>query len=101
MQYKKLSALLREITSKNNGDFYCLSWLHSFRTKNKIESHKKVCVNKDFCGAVIPSEDTKIFKFNQYQKSDKTSFTIHVDLESLIKKRMDLKIILKNHLQQK
>ena len=101
MQYKKLSALLREITSKNNGDFYCLSWLHSFRTKNKIESHKKVCVNKDFCGAAIPSEDTKIFKFNQYQKSDKTAFTIHADLESLIKKRMDLKIILKNHLQQK
>ena len=30
---KKLSALLREVTSKNNGDFYCLNSLHSFRTK--------------------------------------------------------------------
>ena len=46
---KKLSALLRETTSKNNGGFYCLNCLHSFRTKNKLESHKKVCKNKDFC----------------------------------------------------
>ena len=31
---KKLSTLLRGITSKNNGDFYCLNRIHSFRTKN-------------------------------------------------------------------
>ena len=43
---KKLSALLRGITSKNNGDFYCLSYLHSFR--KKIESHEKVCETKIF-----------------------------------------------------
>ena len=30
---KKLSALLMEIAYKNNGDFYCLDCLHSFRTK--------------------------------------------------------------------
>ena len=30
---KTLSALLRGITSKNNGDFYCLNCLNSFRTK--------------------------------------------------------------------
>ena len=33
---KKLSALLRGTTSKNNGDFYCLNYLDSFRTKNKL-----------------------------------------------------------------
>ena len=37
---KKLSALLRGITSKNNGDFYCLSYLHSFR-KKKLNLMKK------------------------------------------------------------
>ena len=42
---KKLSALLREITSKNQADFYCLGCFHSFGTKNKRESHKKVCEN--------------------------------------------------------
>ena len=30
---KPLSALLRVITSKNNGGVYCLNCLHSFRTK--------------------------------------------------------------------
>ena len=32
---KKLSALLRGITSTNNGNFYCLNCLHSFRTKKQ------------------------------------------------------------------
>ena len=74
---KKVSALLRGITSNNNGDFYCLNCLHSFRTKNKPESHKKVCENKDFCDVNMPSEDTKILEFNQYQKCDKTPFIIY------------------------
>ena len=34
----------------------------------------------------MPSEDTKIFEFNQYQISDKGPFIIYTDLESLIKK---------------
>ena len=33
----KLSASLRKTT--NNGDFYCLNCLHSFRSKNKLVSH--------------------------------------------------------------
>ena len=63
---KNLSALLREITSKHHGDFYCCNCLHFFVTKNKRESHKKVCKNKDFCNIVMSSEDTKILEFNQY-----------------------------------
>ena len=39
---------LIEITLKYQGDFYCLNYLHSFRTKNKLESHKKVCENVRF-----------------------------------------------------
>ena len=45
----KLSTLLRGITSKHHVNFYCLNFLHSFATKSKRESHKKVCENKDFC----------------------------------------------------
>ena len=52
---KKLSALLRGITSKHQGDFYCLNCLHSFATKNKLKSHEKVCKNKEFCGIVLPT----------------------------------------------
>ena len=45
---KELSALFRGITSKHYGDSYCLNSFHSFRTKKKLQSHKKVCENKDF-----------------------------------------------------
>ena len=69
---KITSALLSVITSKINRDFYCLDCLHSFETKIRLDSNKKVCENKDFCDFVMPSEDTKISEFNQYQKSDKT-----------------------------
>ena len=34
----KLSVSLRKTTT-NNGDFYCLNCLHSFRLKNKLVSH--------------------------------------------------------------
>ena len=56
---KKLSALLREITSKHYSDFYCQNCIHSFRTKNKLELHKKVCGYKDCRNVIMPSEDTK------------------------------------------
>ena len=38
---KKLPELLKGITSNHNEDFYCLSCLHSYGTKNKLEEHKK------------------------------------------------------------
>ena len=34
----------------------------------------------------MPSEDTKILEFNQYQKSDKVAFIIYADLECIIEK---------------
>ena len=36
---RSLSRLFRGITSNNNGDFYCLGCLHSFRTDNALEKH--------------------------------------------------------------
>ena len=45
---KKLSALLRGITSRNNGDFYCLNCLHSFRIKNNLNYIKKYVKIKIF-----------------------------------------------------
>ena len=83
---KKLSTLLRGITSKHDGDFYCLNCLHSFRTENKLKSHEKVCKNKDFCGIVMPSEKDNILEFNQYMKSDKIQYIFYADMESLIRK---------------
>ena len=34
----------------------------------------------------MPSEDTKILEFNQYQKSDKAPFIIYADLECVLEK---------------
>ena len=83
---KKLSALLRGITSKSNGGSYCLNYLHLFRTKNKLESQKVLCKIKHFSIVNIPSEDTKILEFNQNQKSDKATCIIFADLECIIEK---------------
>ena len=47
----------------------------------------------------MASEYTKVLQFNQYQKSDKT-FIISAVLECLIKRLVDVKIILENNLQQ-
>ena len=72
--------------------FYCHSLfgifivLHSFALEINRESYKKLCKNKDFCSAVLPSENTIILEFNQYQKSDKAPFVIYPDLECLIEK---------------
>ena len=83
---KTLSALLTEITSKHHGDFYCRNCLHSFATKNKQESDKKVCKNKDFCHISMSSENTEILEFNQYWNSDQVLVIIYEDLECLREK---------------
>ena len=35
--------------------------------KKTPKLHENVCENKDFCNIIMPSEDTKILEFNQYQ----------------------------------
>ena len=52
-----------------------------FCNRNKLQSHKRQCENKGFCNVNMPSEDTKISEFNQYQKSDKAPVIIYADLE--------------------
>ena len=66
---KKLSALLRGITSKQEGDFYCLNCFHSFRTENKLKKHKNVCKNHNYCYVEMPKEDSKILKYSHGEKS--------------------------------
>ena len=61
-------------------------WIVFIPIEQEIESYKKVCENKDFCSVTMPSEDTKILEFNQYQKSDKAPFIIYADLECIIEK---------------
>ena len=79
---KKLSALLRGITSKLRGDFYRFNCLDSFETRKKQrESYKKVRKNRNLWNIIMPSEDTETLKANQYQKSGKVPFIIYAGLE--------------------
>ena len=84
---KKLSTLLRRITLKHQGDFYCFNCLHCFKIENKAKSHEKICKNKNICGIVMSSEMDNILEFIQYMKSGKISYIVYANLESLIKNR--------------
>ena len=83
---KNLPTLLKVITSIHKEDFYCLICFHSYRTTNKLEEHKKICENHDYCHVEMPNEDNKIIKYNQGEKSIKLPFIIYADLECLLEK---------------
>ena len=83
---KSLSGLLTGITSNHKEDFYCLNCFHSYRTKNKPESRKKICENRNYCNVEMPNEGNKIIKYNQGEISIKSPFMIYADLECLLEK---------------
>ena len=97
---KSLSALFRGVTSSNNGDFYCLNCLHSYRTLNKLKRHERVCNNHDYCRIDMPKEHEKI-EYLPGEKSLKAPFIVCADLECLLKKYHLVKIILKILIQRK
>ena len=83
---KNLSGLLKRTASTHEKDFYCLNCFHSYRTKNKLESHKKICENHDYCHVEMPTKDNNIVKYNHGEKSMKVPFAIYADLECLLEK---------------
>ena len=83
---KNLSRLLRGITSNHDDDFYCLNCFHSYRTENKLNAHKKICENNEYCNIEMPSNANNLIKYNQGKKSLKLPFIIYADLECLLEK---------------
>ena len=83
---KSLSGLLTGITSNHKEDFYCLNCFHSYRTKNKLEAHKKICENRDYCRVEMPTKDNNTIKYNHGEKSIKIPFVVYADLECLLEK---------------
>ena len=47
--------------------------------ENKLEKHKNVCKNYDYCYVEKPEEDNKVLKYNHGEKSMKVPFTIYAD----------------------
>ena len=58
----------------------------AYTTENKLESHKKLCENHDYCCIEMPNEDNKILQYNHGEKSMRAPFTIYADLESSLEK---------------
>ena len=81
-----MSALFRGTTSNNNGDFYYMNCLHSYRTENKLKKHANVCKNHGYFYVEMPSEDNEILKYNHAEKSKKVPFIIYADLKCLLEK---------------
>ena len=86
---KKLSALLRGISSNNNEDVYCMNSFKLFRTKSKFEIHKKMCENHDYCYVQMPNNENKILEYKDSQKSKRAAFAIYSYLECLLQKTND------------
>ena len=83
---KSFSGLLTGTTSNHKEDFYCLNCFHANRTKNKLEEHKKICENRDYCRVEMPTNDNNKIKYNQGEKSVKLPFIVYADLECLLEK---------------
>ena len=83
---KNLPGLLRGITSTHKEDYYCLNCFRSYRTRNKLEAHKKICENHNYCTVEMPTKDNNIIKYNQGEKSIKLPFVVYADLECLLAK---------------
>ena len=81
---KKTVYIIKRSNIETSWRFLLFECLYSFRTENKLKSHKKVCKNKEICGIVTPREKKKILKFNQYVKSYRMPCIIYVDVECLI-----------------
>ena len=76
-----MSALLRGVTSKHVGDFYCLNCFHSNSTKDKLKKHENVCKKHDYCFVEMPKEHNKVLKYNHGEKSIRIPFIIYAPLE--------------------
>ena len=83
---KNLPGLLKGITSTHKEDFYCLNCFHCYRTKNKLEAHKKICENNKYCHVEMPTKDNNTIKYNQGEKSIKLPFVVYADLECSLEK---------------
>ena len=66
---------IRRNNSNNNGDYYCINFLHSFRRENNLKAQETVCKGCDYCYIEIP------------EKSMRVPFVIYAERESLLEKK--------------
>ena len=72
---RSLSAFLKSITSNHNGNFYCLNCFHSYRTKEALKKHMRICEDEDYCYIEMPEKGESI-KYHPGVKSMRTPYAI-------------------------
>ena len=81
---KILSGLLKGITSKHVGDFYCLNCFYSFTAENALKNHENVCKDHGYYYVEIPDKDNNILKYNSGEKHMRVPFIMYLDMECLL-----------------
>ena len=56
---KNMSRLIGGVTSDNHGDFFCRNCMHSYRTKNALKKHERLCNNHNHCETIMPKPGKK------------------------------------------
>ena len=59
---KNISGLLRGITSRHDGDFYCLNCFHSYAMENRLYKHEKISYDHKFCFLKMSDADNNVLK---------------------------------------
>ena len=70
----------------HDAEFYCLNFLHSFRTKNRLKKHKNVCKSHDYSYRAMPKEYNKKLKHINGQKCIKVLFIVFANFEFWLEK---------------
>ena len=82
---KSIPALFKGISSSHKGDYYCLNCFNSYRTKQKLDDHEKLCGNHAFAKLKMPEEKNKFISSTLGKNTLKNPFIIYADFECLLK----------------
>ncbi|XP_076248100.1 uncharacterized protein LOC143187768 [Calliopsis andreniformis] len=87
---KNLSRLVGTQLSKHKEkEFICDRCLHFFNSRERLDAHQNNCQNMNKCTVLLPSEDDKWLKVNNYCRSDRVPFVVYEDLECVLEKIKD------------
>ena len=71
---KSIPGLLHGITSKHNGDYYCLNCFRFYRTAKKLGEHEDLFNNNGFCLVKMPEDKNKFISSTLGKKTLKNPF---------------------------
>ena len=96
-----LKRLLRAMTSKHHGHFYCLNCLYClYSAKDRFIKQEELCNKHNYCHIEMPKKYNNILKCNDGKESLKSPCVIELDIECILKRNIHVKKIQKNILQK-